>query len=86
MLSSMNEGIYVVLKLKGLRMPRVLNLYLFGICNISINNGCIPINITLIVTYLPTRSFIPAAYTGISAALSGCTAYATLLRPDSMGM
>jgi len=30
----MNEGIYVVLKLKGLRMPRVLNLYLFGICNI----------------------------------------------------
>ena len=64
MLSSMNEGIYLVLKLKGLRMPRVLNLYLFGICNISINNGCIPINNIPCVTYLPTRSSIPAALHG----------------------
>ena len=57
MLSSMNEGIYVVLKLKGMRMPRVLNLYLFGICNILINR-------TLFVTYLPTRSALPAAQHG----------------------
>jgi len=47
----MNEGIYVVLKLKGMRMPRVLNLYLFGICNI-------PISRTLYVTYLP-REYQP---------------------------
>jgi len=47
----MNEGIHVALKQKELRMPRVFNLYLFGICNIPTNTFC--------YTSSPTREYQP---------------------------